>query len=78
MIIALQDLLELSSSKIQTKVKSNTTLTEERVKSLIPVVRDYIGFWREYPDIFVEFLCGDNPENFSLYFYQRVCKKLPY
>lgn len=47
-------------------------LSEERLKAAIPVGRQYIAFWREYPDMFVEFLCGDNPENFQLFFYQRI------
>ena len=38
----------------------------------MPIIRQYIAFWREYPDIFVEFLCGNNPENFHLFFYQRL------
>lgn len=65
--MALQDLLNLSvlnSKKIG--------LSEERVKAIIPVARQYIAFWREYPDIFVEFLCGENKKNFKLYFYQRI------
>ena len=66
--MALQDLMELSLSKNNKK----TGLSEERIKAQIPVLRQYVAFWREYPDIFVEFLCGDNPENFHLYFYQRV------
>ena len=66
--MALADLMELSLSKNSKKVG----LSEERIKEQIPVLRNYIAFWREYPDIFVEFLCGDNPENFQLYFYQRV------
>ena len=66
--MALQDLMELSLSKNNKK----TGLSEERIKAQIPILRQYIAFWREYPDIFVEFLCGDNPENFHLYFYQRV------
>ena len=67
--MALQDLLNLTLDKDQKK----TGLSEERIRAQIPVVRQYVAFWREYPDIFVEFLCGkDNPENFSLFFYQRV------
>jgi hypothetical protein len=66
--MALSDLMELSLSKNNKKVG----LSEERIKEQIPILREYISFWREYPDIFVEFLCGDNPENFQLYFYQRV------
>ena len=65
--MALQDLLELSSSK-----NKKIGLSEERVRAQIPVIRQYISFWREYPDMFVDFLCGnENKENFQLYFYQR-------
>ena len=66
--MALQDLMALSLSK-ETKKQG---LSEERIRAVLPTIRKYISFWREYPDIFVEFLCGDNPENFHLFFYQRV------
>ena len=66
--MALADLMNLSSSMSTKK----TGLSEERIKAQVPVIRQYIAFWREYPDIFVEFLCGSNPENFHLYFYQRL------
>ena len=67
--MALADLMKLSLSKDNKKVG----LSEERLKAAIPVGRQYIAFWREYPDIFVEFLCGpENKENFHLFFYQRV------
>ena len=64
--MALQDLMELSLSKGGKKMG----LSEERIRDSLPVIRQYIAFWREYPDMFVEFLCGSNPENFQLYFYQ--------
>ncbi len=66
--MALQDLMDLSLSKNTKKIG----LSEERIKAIIPVARQYIAYWREYPDMFVEFLCGKNPENFSLFFYQRI------
>ena len=65
--MALADLMELSLTKGQNKIG----LSEERVRAQLPIVRQYIAYWREYPDMLVEFLCGDNPENFQLYFYQR-------
>lgn len=65
--MALADLMALSS-----KMTKKTGISEERIKAQIPIIRQYIAFWREYPDIFVEFLCGNNPENFHLFFYQRV------
>ncbi len=67
--MALADLLELNKNKNITK---KTGISEERIKEVLPIIRQYVSFWREYPDIFVDFLCGSNPENFSLYFYQRV------
>lgn len=66
--MALEDLMQLSLSKNSKK----TGISEERIKVVIPVIRQYAAFWREYPDIFVDFLCGSNPENFHLFFYQRV------
>ena len=67
--MALADLMELSEAKTFTK---KLGVSEERIKAQIPVLREYIAFWRAYPDIFVEFLCGSNPENFHLYLYQRI------
>ena len=67
--MALKDIINLSLDKSNKKVG----LSEERIKAIIPIARDYIAFWREYPDIFVEFLCGtENKSNFKLYFYQRL------
>lgn len=48
-------------------------LSEERVNAIIPVAREYIAFWREYPDLFVDYLVTmGNPMDFKFYFYQRV------
>lgn len=66
--MALADLMSLSTSKGNKK----QGISEERIRAQIPIIRQYIAFWREYPDLFVEFLCGSNPENFHLYFYQRL------
>ena len=67
--MALQDLMALSLSKGGKKMG----LSEERIREQLPIIRQYIAYWREYPDMFVEFLCGENnPENFHLFFYQRL------
>ena len=60
--MALADLMELSLAKDAKKVG----LSEERIRAQMPFLREYISFWREYPDLFVEFLCGHNPQNFKL------------
>lgn len=65
--MALTDLVSLSLGSVK-----KVGLSEERIKSQKDKLRQYIAFWREYPDIFVDFLCGSNPENFHLFFYQRV------
>lgn len=66
--MALADLLELSQKKSIKKVD----MSEERIIKAIPELRKAFSFYREYPDIFVEDLCGSNPENFNLFFYQRI------
>ena len=71
--MALQDLLNLSESKNKRKIG----LSEERVRNILPIARQYIAFWREYPDLFVDFMVrGNSTEKrdaeFRFYFYQRV------
>lgn len=69
--MALQDLLTISARR-------KVGLSEERIEKIKPALRQYIAFWREYPDLFVDFMIeGDDPNHekkhtFSLYFYQRV------
>lgn len=69
--MALQDLLDLS---VQRK---KIGISEERINAVMPTIRKYIAFWREYPDLFVDFMVrGQNTESkerdFKFYFYQRV------
>ena len=64
--MALKDLLNIATNS------KKIGLSEERVNNIVPIAREYVAFWREYPDIFVEFLCGENKDKFKLYFYQRV------
>ena len=51
--MALVDLMELAVAKDNKKIG----LSEARIKEQIPVLRQYIAYWREYPDMFVDFLC---------------------
>ena len=69
--MALQDLLNLSTQK------KKIGLSPERVEAVVPIVRQYIAFWREYPDLFIDFLVRGTREEpkdgeFQFYFYQRV------
>ena len=68
--MALADLLNLSNKN------KKIGLSEERVRAIIPVARQYIAFWREYPDLFIDFLQTggnpDKPKTLNFYFYQRV------
>ena len=72
--MALQDLMDLSLDKNQKKIG----ISPERIEQIKPQLREYISFWREYPDLFVDFMqTGGNPEKekdltFRLFFYQRV------
>lgn len=70
--MALEHLLNLTYSKDNKKIG----ISEERIHRIKPVMRSYIAFWREYPDLFVDFMStGWDPEakpTFKLLFYQRV------
>lgn len=70
--MALQDLINLSQDKGQKKIG----ISPERIEAIKPQLRQYISFWREYPDLFVDFMQtgGDETKEltFKLFFYQRV------
>ena len=52
--MALQDLLNLSNQR------KKIGISQERVEAVLPVVRQYVAFWREYPDIFIDFMVRGN------------------
>ena len=64
--MSLQNLLDLSSSR-----NKKIGISEERVRAIMPEVRNTIAFYREYPDLFIDFVKGPD-SNFKFYFYQRV------
>ena len=69
--MALQDLLDISSKR------KKIGLSEERLEPLKDDLRKYIAYWREYPDMFIDFLqTGENgkipDDGLKFYFYQRV------
>ncbi len=48
-------------------------ISKERIQAIMPILRQYIAFWREYPDLFIDFLLtGGRPilteENGTKYF----------
>lgn len=69
--MALQELLNIGKNEV---VKIG--ISEERIRSVIEPLRQYIAFWREYPDLFVDFLqTGGDPtkkKDLNLFFYQRI------
>lgn len=64
--MSLQNLLDLSSSR-----NRKIGISEERVRAVMPQIRESIAFYREYPDLFVDFVKGPD-SNFKFYFYQRI------
>lgn len=63
--MALKDYLDL------TQKRKKIGVSEERIRAVLPIMRNYVAFWREYPDLFVDFMAGPD-SSFKLYFYQRV------
>ena len=68
--MALQDLLNISRDR------KKLGISPERVEAIKPILRQYIAYWREYPDMFVDFLqTGNDPtrkKTLNFYAYQRV------
>ena len=65
--MSLQSLLDLSESRNNQKQE----VSEERIAAILPQLRQLISFFREYPDIYIDFIKGPDC-NFEFYFYQRV------
>ena len=64
--MSLQSLLDLSTSK-----RKKIGLSEERIRAVLPELRNVISFYREYPDVFVDFVKGPD-STFKFFFYQRI------
>ena len=67
--MSLKQLLEISDSR-----NKKQGLSEERIYAQLEPLRKIISFYREYPDLLVDFLCGPDggPNHFHFFFYQRV------
>ena len=64
--MALKDLLALEQSRTGT-----LEVTQERLNACMPQIRSLIAQFRQYPDLFIDFIKGPDC-NFKFYFYQRV------
>ena len=58
---------------LTTKKTVKMGISKERIQAIMPILRQYIAFWREYPDLFIDFLLtGGRPilieENGTKYF----------
>ena len=63
--MSLQQLLDISTKR------KKRGISEERVEAVLSELRYVISFFREYPDLFVDYIKGPN-STFKFYFYQRV------
>lgn len=67
--MSLQKLMTLS--KRRNHKKEDEAITEERIRAQMDNIRNQIAFFREYPDLFIDYIKGPDC-NFKFYFYQRV------
>ena len=65
--MSLKNLLELSQTKNNKKIGKS----EERIEAQLPNLRKLISFYREYPDLLIDDIKGENCK-FKFYFYQRI------
>lgn len=66
--MSLANLITLSQNK---EKENNKIITEERLKKQLPNLRNLISFFREYPDLLVDYIKKED-STFNFYFYQRV------
>ena len=64
--MALADLLALGEED-----NSKQEVSEDRLAAQMDHLRGLIAFWREYPDLFIDFIKGEN-STFKFYFYSRI------
>ncbi len=75
--------MDILEQELQQFIKIDNSLkkigiSQARIESCMPRLRQQIAFWREYPDLFVDFMCGTDAdghkpkETLNLFFYQRV------
>lgn len=68
--MALNDLLKDLKKKTE---KTEIEVTKESLIENLDKFRELVAYWRVYPDRFIDFMCGLNPDNtFHFYFYQRM------
>lgn len=65
--MTLQELLDISSNKEFKK----QGISQQRLMQDIDKLKDLISYFREYPDIFIDFIKGKD-STFNFYLYQRV------
>ena len=69
--MGLADLIALSTNKANQKIG----VSEERLRACLPELRKAISFYREYPDMYIDFCVecsGGKGKVLHLYTYQRV------
>lgn len=62
---------QMGSSEEAAENQFKLGISEERVAAQLQPLRNLISFFREYPDIFIDFIKGPNC-TFKFYYYQRV------
>ena len=65
----LKELMALSNNR-----NTKQGLSEERLAAQVEPLRELIAFYREYPDLLIDYLNGPDggPHHFHFFFYQRV------
>lgn len=63
----LDEILQMSSNSKFSK----QGISEERIHEVLPALRNVISYFREYPDVFIDFIKGEDSK-FAFYPYQRI------
>lgn len=68
--MSLQSILDIAARGNETTL-IDEEITEERLRQCLPSIRERIAFYREYPDIFIDHIKGED-STFEFFYYQRI------
>lgn len=57
--------------------RKRVEIDKQKIIDDMPAYQQIIAYWRKYPDRFIDFMCGLNPENtFHFYAVQRLVLRI--
>ena len=71
--MSLNEILNNNNSSSLGGLRDDTEITPELLEEHLDEYRELIAYWRQYPDLFIDYMCSLDPDcTFRFFFYQRL------